>query len=90
MIPGVILHMPNRQRRLSVRAAEVWALRSPEQDRLMVERLYAAWQRAEVRSREVPPGSPEYQERLAGVDQIWAEYEQALAAAVGRGSLKRA
>jgi len=65
-------------------------MRSPEQDRLMVERLYAAWQRAEKRSREVPPGSAEYEERLIGVNQIWEAYEQALARAVGRGSLKRA
>lgn len=65
-------------------------MRSPEQDQLMVERLYAAWQRAEKRSREVPLGSPEYEERLIGVNQIWDAYEQALAKAVGRGSLKRA
>lgn len=63
---------------------------SAEQDQIMVDRLYTAWQRAEKRSREVPEGSPEAAERLAGVNQLWEAYEQALAKAVGRGSLKKA
>jgi hypothetical protein len=62
---------------------------SAEQDRIMVDRLYLAWERAEKRSREVPPGSAEAAERILGVSQLWEAYEQALAKAVGRGSLKR-
>ncbi|MGH2465563.1 MAG: hypothetical protein ACRDGI_08885 [Candidatus Limnocylindrales bacterium] len=53
-----------------------------------VERLYAAWQTAERRYREVPPDSAEAAERLVGVNQLWEAYEQALAKAVGRGSLR--
>jgi len=59
-----------------------------EQDQTLVDRLYASWQRAEQRSRDVAPGSPDAQERLAGAEQVWHAYEQALAKALGRGSLK--
>jgi hypothetical protein len=62
---------------------------SAERDRIMVDRLYIAWQRAEKRSREVPPDSPEAAERIQGVNQLWQAYEKALAKAVGRGSLKK-
>jgi hypothetical protein len=62
---------------------------SAEQDRILVDRLYLAWEQAEKRSREVPPNSPEAAERIQGVRQLWEAYEQALARAVGRGSLKR-
>jgi hypothetical protein len=60
-----------------------------DEDRLLVERLYAAWQRAEKRAREAAPGSLEAAERAVGVDQLWEAYEEALAKAVGRGSLRR-
>jgi hypothetical protein len=53
-----------------------------------VERLYIAWQRADQRYREALPGSREAAERLVGVDQLWDAYEQALAKAVGRRSLR--
>jgi hypothetical protein len=53
-----------------------------------VDRLYTAWQRAEQRARELPPGSPEAAERLAGVDELWEAYERALGKAVGRGGLR--
>ena len=59
------------------------------QDRLLVDRLYGAWQRAEKRAREAAPGSMEAAERSVGVDQLWEAYEEALAKAVGRGSLRR-
>ncbi|HLY14433.1 MAG TPA: hypothetical protein VKR24_08785 [Candidatus Limnocylindrales bacterium] len=55
----------------------------------MVERLYASWLRAEQRSRAAAPGSAEAAERAAGADQLWQAYEQALARAVGHGSLKK-
>ena len=53
-----------------------------------LDRLYAAWQRAEKRYREASPGSAEAAERLVGVNQLWQAYEEALAKAVGRGSLR--
>jgi hypothetical protein len=53
-----------------------------------VDRLYTAWERAEARAREVAPGSPEAAERLAGADELWKAYEEALAQAVGRGALR--
>jgi hypothetical protein len=55
---------------------------------LTLNRLYAAWQKAEQRYREVPPGSNEAGERLIGVNQLWEGYEAALAKALGRGSLR--
>jgi hypothetical protein len=62
---------------------------SAEQDCLLVDRLYAAWQRAEKRAREAVPASLEAAERVVGADQLWEAYEAALAKAVGRGSLRR-
>jgi len=50
-----------------------------------VESLHRAWQRAERRSRELRPGSPEWAEALEGVDELWDAYERALGKALGRG-----
>jgi hypothetical protein len=52
-----------------------------------VDRLYAAWQRAEQRAREVPPESPEARERATGANELWEAYERALGKAIGGGSL---
>jgi hypothetical protein len=68
--------------------ARAWM--DPFDPAVTVDRLYAAWQRAEKRAREVPPDSPEAAERLIGAEEIWKGYEQALAKAIGRGSFRLA
>lgn len=60
-----------------------------EQDQILVERLYGSWLRAERRSRDPAPGSLEAAERAVGADQVWQAYEEALARALGHGSLKK-
>jgi hypothetical protein len=52
-----------------------------------IKSLHRAWERAEVRYRELAPGSPEAAESLEGVNQLWAAYEEALGKAIGRGAL---
>jgi hypothetical protein len=51
-----------------------------------VEALYRAWEQAERRYREMPPGSPESAEALEGVNQLWQAYEKALGKALGWGA----
>ena len=53
-----------------------------------VEGIYRAWLQAEIRYRELAPGSPESREALEGVDQLWRAYERALGKALGRGALR--
>ena len=53
-----------------------------------VEGIYRAWLQAEIRYRELPPGSPESKEALEGVDQLCHAYERALGKALGRGALQ--
>jgi hypothetical protein len=88
-IPIYILGWPDHRLRLNDQRGGSGRMGSAEQDRIMVDRLYLAWQRAERRSREVPPDWPEAAERIQGVNQLWEAYERALAKAVGRGSLKK-
>ncbi len=53
-----------------------------------VEGIYRAWLLAEIRYRELPPGSAEANEALEGVDQLWHAYERALGKALGQGALR--
>jgi len=55
---------------------------------LAVDGIYRAWLHAEIRYRELSPGSPEAHEALEGVDQLWHAYERALGKALGRGALR--
>jgi hypothetical protein len=53
-----------------------------------LESLHRAWQQAERRYRELPPGSPEAAEALAGVNALWAAYEEALGKAPRHGAVR--
>jgi hypothetical protein len=55
---------------------------------MTLEGIYRAWERAEKRFRELPPGSPLAEEALAAATQLWDWYERELGKAIGRGKLR--
>jgi hypothetical protein len=76
------------QRRVHL-AAQASGRADPFDPVVTVESLHRAWIRAERRSRELPPGSPESAEAMEGVNQLWEAYERALGEALGRGAFGR-
>jgi hypothetical protein len=52
-----------------------------------IDELFAAWQRAEQRYRELATDSPNGELARAELDRLWDAYEKALGKAIGHGTL---
>lgn len=52
-----------------------------------IDRLFAAWQRAEQEYRELAADSPDAERARADLDRLWDAYEKALGKAIGQGTL---